>query len=98
MTQIQISNKAQDDLIGIWEYTFEKWSIKQADKYYNILVDAINAIANEPSIGKSYEYIRKGYYGFHIKSHIIFYRITLDDSLEVIRILHQRMDLPNRLA
>jgi len=94
---IQISNKAQNDLIEIWEYTVEKWSINQANKYYGILVDAINAIANEPNNGKDYEDIRKGYYGFHIKSHIIFYRITIDGTLEVIRILHQRMDLPNRL-
>jgi toxin ParE1/3/4 len=97
MMQIQISNKAQDDLIEIWEYTFEKWSINQADKYYEILIDAINAIANEPNLGKNYEYVRKRYYGFHIKSHIIFYRINNSDTLEVIRILHQRMDLPNRL-
>ncbi len=94
---IQISNKAQNDLIEIWEYTVEKWSINQANKYYGILVDTINAIANEPNSGKDYEHIRKGYYGFHIKSHIIFYRITIDGNLEVIRILHQRMDLPNRL-
>jgi len=96
--KIQFSNKAQNDLIEIWEYIFEKWSINQADKYYGILIEAINGIATEPSIGKNYEHIRKEYCGFHIKSHIIFYRITNGDTLEIIRILHERMDLPNRLG
>ncbi len=97
MMQTQISKKAQDDLIEIWEYTLKKWSINQADKYFQILTDTINAIANEPNMGKSYERLRKGYFGFHIKSHIIFYKIDNGDTLKIIRILHQRMDFPNIL-
>lgn len=95
---IQISNKAQSDLSEIWEYTYDKWSLQQADKYYDILVDSFKLIANEPNIGKSYDKIRKGYYGYRVKSHIIFYRISNNNNtIQIIRILHQRMDLPNRL-
>ena len=97
MITVQISNKAEEDLIEIWEYTYEKWSINQADKYYEILIGGINSIGKEPNLGKSYGHARKGYYGFKIKSHIIFYRINNGNILEIIRILHQRMDLPNQL-
>jgi len=53
MLAIQISRKAQSDLIEIWEYTYKKWSLQQADKYYTILIDAFSLIANEPNIGIS---------------------------------------------
>lgn len=33
----------------------------------------------------------------HVGKHIIFYRTTTGSAIEVVRILHQRMDLPNRL-
>ena len=42
------------------------------------------------------EHVRKGYQASKVKSHIIFYRI-LNDTIEVIRILHERMEIKNRL-
>lgn len=40
MAKVILRQKAIDDLNDIWYYTFEKWSEKQADKYYATL--AIN--------------------------------------------------------
>lgn len=31
--KFKISNEAENDLTKIWNYTFETWSIKQADRY-----------------------------------------------------------------
>ena len=93
----EISEKAQRDLIDIWEYTLEKWSLVQADRYFEILVNGISEICNHPDLGKSYENIRKDYFGFNLKSHIIFYRIKNKETIETMRILHQRMDLQNRI-
>ncbi len=43
-------------------------------------------------------YIRKGYLRTKVKSHFIFYKINEKrDELEIIRILHQQMDIENRL-
>ncbi|MBK8242083.1 MAG: type II toxin-antitoxin system RelE/ParE family toxin [Saprospiraceae bacterium] len=94
---LKVSEKAQKDLINIWEYTFQKWSLEQADKYFNILVHGMNEICKNPDLGKSYEYIRKDYFGYNQKSHIIFYRIINNETIEIIRILHQKMDLHNRI-
>jgi len=93
----RISFKAQTDLIGIWEFTFENWSIEQADRYYQLIIDKFEEICQKPDIGKKYESIRKGYWGVNIKSHIIFYRIHDQEMIDVIRILHKRMDIQNRL-
>ncbi len=91
-----ISKKAISDLEEIWLYTVEKWSIEQADRYYNLIFDEINYICKNINAGKSMEHVRKGYRASKVKSHYIFYRV-LNDTIEIIRILHERMDIENRL-
>jgi toxin ParE1/3/4 len=90
-----ISKKAVADLEEIWIYTVEKWSVEQADRYYNLIVDEINYICRNPNAGKSMEHVRKGYLASKVKSHLIFYRV-LNETVEIIRILHERMDAENR--
>jgi len=91
-----ISIKAIADLEEIWLYTVEKWSVEQADRYYNLIFDEINFICGNINSGKSMEHVRKGYCASKIKSHLIFYRV-LNDTIEIIRILHERMDIESRL-
>ena len=91
-----ISKKAVSDLEEIWLYTVEKWSKEQADRYYNLIFDEINYICKNVSAGKSIEHIRKGYRASKVKSHLIFYKIV-NDTIEIIRILHERMEIENRL-
>lgn len=91
-----ISKKAVADLEEIWLYTVEKWSADQADRYYNLIFDEINYICRNSNSGKSMEHVRKGYRASKVKSHFIFYRIV-NDTIEVIRILHERMDIGNRI-
>jgi toxin ParE1/3/4 len=91
-----ISKKAVSDLEEIWFYTFEKWSKEQADRYYNLIFNEINYICKNVSAGKSMEHVRKGYRATKVKSHLIFYKIV-NDMIEIIRILHEQMDIENRL-
>ena len=91
-----ISKKAVSDLEEIWLYTIEKWSIEQADRYYNLIFDEINYICKNINAGKSMEHVRKGYRASKVKSHLIFYRV-INNTIEVIRILHERMDIENIL-
>ena len=70
-----ITKKAVADLEEIWLYTFEKWSVEQADRYYNLIFDEIKFICKNKNAGKSMEHLRKGYRSSKVKSHLIFYRI-----------------------
>ncbi len=90
-----ISKKAIADLEEIWLYTVEKWSVTQADRYHDLLIDEINFICKNKNTGKSMEHVRKNYRASKVKSHLIFYR-ELNNTIEVIRILHERMDIENR--
>lgn len=94
----KISKEALSDLENIWLYTFETWSSEQADRYYNLIIDEIEFISRSPNSGKDYSNIRKGYLRTQVKSHFIFYKINPKENLvEIIRILHQQMDIDNRL-
>ena len=65
--------KAIDDLNYIWEYTFEKWSENQADKYYETIKFACKRIGKNPDLGKEYPGISKSLLGLKYEKHIIFY-------------------------
>ncbi len=97
MVKVIIRQKAIDDLNTIWDYTFEKWSEKQADKYYSAIKLAFKAIGENPNIGKEYFEVDQGLLGLNSGKHILFYHVISEDIIEVIRILHQRMDLVNQL-
>jgi len=94
----KISQAASQDIENIWRYTTEKWSIEQADRYFNLIMDEIEHLAKYPKSGKDYSHVRKGYFRSQIKSHCIFYKINeKEETIEIIRILHQRMNIDSRL-
>ena len=95
----KISQEANLDIENIWIYTIEKWSIEQADRYFNLIIDEIEYLAENPKSGEDYSKVRKGYFRSRIKSHFIFYKINRkNEDIEIIRILHQRMDIETRLS
>ncbi|MBW7868337.1 MAG: type II toxin-antitoxin system RelE/ParE family toxin [Brumimicrobium sp.] len=94
----KISIEAKEDIEKIWLYTFKKWSLEQADRYLDFIMDEIEYIAENPNSGKDFSYVRKGYMRTQIKSHLIFYKVNKkQDIIEIIRVLHQKMDIENRL-
>ncbi|MFN7261294.1 MAG: type II toxin-antitoxin system RelE/ParE family toxin [Cyclobacteriaceae bacterium] len=93
----KISNQALIDLEQIWLYTFENWSIEQADRYYNLLISEMEYVSQNQESGKSMNHIKNGYRASKVKSHLIFYKTSSESEIEIIRILHERMDIENRL-
>lgn len=77
---------------------FKNWSVEQADRYYNQIISEIEFIANNFSSGRSIKHIKEGYRVSRVKSHLIFYKKGSDDIVEIVRVLHQRMDVEKRLS
>ena len=93
MAKYVITKKAVEDLSSIWNYTVEMWSERQADDYYEMLISSFSKIARYPNLfGIAYDEIYKGLKGFKANKHIIFYRVLPNFDVEIIRILHERMD------
>lgn len=97
MANVFLRQEAIDDLNDIWAYTLTEWSEKQADKYYASIEFACTQIGKNPEIGQEYVEISKDLLGLRTGKHIIFYKVISKDQIEIIRILHERMDLKNRL-
>jgi toxin ParE1/3/4 len=97
MAKYNLTNKAVADLSEIWNYTVIIWSENQADKYYFMLVDACQELADDKISGKSYPEINPEILGFRTGQHIIFYRKMSAAEIEITRILHFQMDLKTRM-
>ncbi|MEV8146243.1 type II toxin-antitoxin system RelE/ParE family toxin [Specibacter sp. NPDC078709] len=96
MKSIRLTPAAQQDLSSIWDFSQQRWDEKQAEIYISEMRAAIERIAADPHRGRACDEIREGYRRYGIGSHLIFY-IEKNDSVDVIRILHQRMDLTRHL-
>jgi toxin ParE1/3/4 len=91
-----LSPRARGDLEEIWEYTVGRWGRTQAETYMRTIQEAIESVAIAPRRGRNCDEIRPGYFKFAVGSHIVFYRLT-KSAVDVVRILHQRMDFIRHL-
>lgn len=93
-----LSKEAEKDLEKIWLYTFELWSLEQADRYLGLIFDEIEYFCLKPYSTLDYNSIREGYWRTKVKFHFIFYKInSKQNKIEIIRVLHEMMDIENPL-
>jgi len=97
MAKLIWRQEAIDDLTEIWQYTVETWSENQANTYYEAIRLACMDISQNPERGSKYLEISRSLRGYKINKHIIFYHVMSPDEIEIIRILHERMDLRSHL-
>lgn len=97
MSAYVISEKAVEDINNIWIYTAENWSVAQADRYYNLIYDEIEYIVNNFDMARDFGEIRKSYKCSKVKSHLIFFKKDKMNEIEVVRVLHEKMDVECRL-
>lgn len=95
MSRLTFSPLATADIDGIWDYTAENWGLDQADQYTDDIRDACHDLANGEKRGRTVD-IRDGYLKYSVGSHFVFFR-QMDSGIEVIRILHQGMDVKRHL-
>jgi toxin ParE1/3/4 len=55
-------------------------------------------LADEIITGRNYREVAEDILGYKVGRHIIFYRKTLPDDIEIVRILHSKMDLKTRMV
>lgn len=97
MLKLNITPRAESDLIGIWVDTCEEWGVDQADKYLDQLETGMKQLINDPSLGANYAHVLPGYCRLQVEHHAVFYQV-LDPAVLVVRVLHEDMDAPLRLV
>ncbi len=86
---------ARADLEEIWSYTASRWSMKQAESYHVAIIAAFEGLAAGNKHGRPSD-VRDGYFKYAVGSHLVFYRCS-EAGIDVVRILHQRMDVTRHL-
>jgi toxin ParE1/3/4 len=105
---VKLSDTAEKNFQGIVEWTAENFGEIQALIYAETLAHALEALAEGPSLvdAKQRDEILKGLRSLHVARrgrkgrHFILFRVAGGDDrkvIEVLRVLHDSMDLPRHL-
>jgi toxin ParE1/3/4 len=97
MPRVFLRPAARADLQEIARYTERTWGRRQRDLYLTAIDVKLDALAADPKIGASRDALRAGYRSSRVGAHIVFYR-EVPEGIEVVRILHERMDVRRPLA
>lgn len=96
MASYRLSPRAQKEIADIWSDTVEHWGVPRAERYVRQIAASIELVAENPAIARACDEIRPGYRKFPSGSHMLFIRVRRD-GIEVVRILHGRMDFQRNL-
>jgi toxin ParE1/3/4 len=95
--QLVVLPAARLDLARIWTDTSVRWGSEQADTYVASLSSRFDNITDFPLSYPEYHsrlgVFRKAGSGHHM----IFYR-QIGDMIEIVRVLHERMDFDSALT
>jgi toxin ParE1/3/4 len=91
MKQFELTNDAKSDLRKIAIYTKNKWGKEQRNKYLSIIDNAFNDLASGSLQGQILNF-RTGYKKYYVGKHIVFFRDVSENTIQIVRILHQSMD------
>ncbi|MEN8260722.1 MAG: type II toxin-antitoxin system RelE/ParE family toxin [Pseudomonadota bacterium] len=98
MAAFKLTSAAKGDLKRIAVFTERRWGKEQRNQYLRQLDAAFRELTENPGLGTRCDYIRPAYRKFPISSHVIYYRYSENDRVEIIRILHKHMDVSRALA
>jgi toxin ParE1/3/4 len=98
MPRFVLTKAAKEDLKSIGRYTAETWGREQRNRYLALLDTSMHDLADKSGLGRDCSDIRAGYRRYRVGKHILFYRQLDPDRIEIVRVLHERMDVEARLS
>lgn len=89
----RLTRAARADLNEIWSYTVDRWGEAQAERYIRQIENDLAAAADGSRSGRAVD----GYWRIRSGHHLCIYHKLPDGEIEIIRILHERMDIRQHL-
>ncbi len=86
MNNYAISNEAKEDLIRIYNFGVQKFGLRQADKYYDLLFEYFETIVENPFSFQAVDHIKSGYRRCPCGSVTIYFRLN-DTIVEIMAIV-----------
>lgn len=99
--RVRLGAAAELDFANILGWTTENFGVRQSRLYRDTLVQAIGELADGPNVtgSRARDEIMAGLRTLHVArrgrrgSHFLMYRAAPNSTIEIVRILHDRMDL-----
>lgn len=88
--------RATVDLANVWTYSFGQWGAGHADFIIEELERRCAMLAEFPMTGADCDEISRGLRRLIVGHHLVFYFIR-EDWIEIVRVLHERMDATRQL-
>ncbi|MFW3894882.1 type II toxin-antitoxin system RelE/ParE family toxin [Pseudomonas putida] len=108
--KLRISRQARSDIAEILRFTQDRFGDGARQRYQQLLQAGLSAISEDPERAGSIarEEIAAGLRSLHLiycrrqarvlkPRHILFYRTTHDQIIEVARVLHEAMELASHM-
>jgi len=89
MASYRLNREALEDLDQLYEHGVLTFGLRQADAYFDGIVNRFQKIADQPELYPAIDHIRQGYRRSVYKSHSIYYRID-PGEIVIVRILGQQ--------
>jgi toxin ParE1/3/4 len=104
----RLTKLAAADYSAILRFTQRRWGSEQLRSYRQLLNGGISAVADDPERLNSHsrDDLRPGFRSFGVGllaahpalgRHVIYYRVADDGVVEILRILHDRMEVSSKL-
>lgn len=90
--------RARADLRSIAQYSIEQWGKERARSYVEAINQRLEVLAAGTVPDRSADHIKSGYLRSAVGRHMIYFRRSGDGAMDVIRILHQSMDVTKQLG
>ena len=113
MARFRLARPAQIDLANILSMSVERWGAEGRQRYAAVLAAAMRQVAAEPDgpLTKNRPDLRSGIRSFHVRHarrsaqgakvrrpvHVLYYRVAEEGVIEIIRVLHERMEPSHHL-
>lgn len=91
MIRLAISERAAQDLEDIYEYIADD-NIAAADRFMERLRERWDALTVQPRSGRKRDEIRTGYRSITEGKYVILYRLSSQDEVEIVRVIHGKRD------
>ncbi len=97
MKSYRLTRDAEQDLQNIANYTVKKWGVKALKTYHDGLGTTFNAIGSRDIVTRQFSDVLPHVFVTKFKYHFIFYLSKPNIKPVIIGVIHERMDIVNRL-
>ena len=100
---VRLGSEAELDFANIIKWTTENFGARQSRIYRDTLVQALGELTDGPDVARARDEIIPGLRTLHVArhgrrgSHFLMYRLAPKSTIEIVRILHDRMDLQRHI-